>query len=194
MSHKHWVARQNKLEIPRDKDEVNKREIHECDGWTHDLGTMVVPLTLKSTHKTQALVREPPTIVSRREEDAVLRKWTLPRYCWARFILETKTKVGSTTVKTPVPRTHPNIDEAPTSPKSHTHPSHEYVRWSRDPEAVATPQTPKPTRKTKVGNTGGKVPVLRTNPRIGESPTEPKPPTHPSHPRKPPVHQPRLHP
>ena len=32
MPHIHWVARQNKLEIPRDKDEVNKREIHECDG------------------------------------------------------------------------------------------------------------------------------------------------------------------
>jgi hypothetical protein len=30
--HIHWVARQNKLEIPRDKDEVNIREIHECDG------------------------------------------------------------------------------------------------------------------------------------------------------------------
>jgi hypothetical protein len=29
MPHIHWVARQNKLEIPRDKDEVNKREIHE---------------------------------------------------------------------------------------------------------------------------------------------------------------------
>ncbi len=26
MSHIHWVARQNKLDIPRDKDEVNKRE------------------------------------------------------------------------------------------------------------------------------------------------------------------------
>jgi hypothetical protein len=36
MPHIHWVARQNKLEIPRDKDEVNKREIHECDGRTHD--------------------------------------------------------------------------------------------------------------------------------------------------------------
>ena len=31
MSYIHWVARQNKLEIPRDKDEVNKREIHECE-------------------------------------------------------------------------------------------------------------------------------------------------------------------
>ncbi len=28
MTHIHWVARQNKLEIPRDKDEVNNREIH----------------------------------------------------------------------------------------------------------------------------------------------------------------------
>jgi hypothetical protein len=32
MSHIHWVTRQNKLEIPRDKFEVNKRETHECDG------------------------------------------------------------------------------------------------------------------------------------------------------------------
>jgi hypothetical protein len=45
MSHRHWVARQNKLEIPRDKDEVNKREIHECDGRAHDPDTMVAPLT-----------------------------------------------------------------------------------------------------------------------------------------------------
>jgi len=38
MSHIHWVPRQNKLERPRDKDEVNKREIRERDGranmWT----------------------------------------------------------------------------------------------------------------------------------------------------------------
>jgi hypothetical protein len=45
MTHIHWVGRQNKLEIPRDKDEVNKREIHECDGRTHDPDTMVSPLT-----------------------------------------------------------------------------------------------------------------------------------------------------
>jgi hypothetical protein len=30
MSHIHWVERQNKLEIPKEKDEVNKREVHEC--------------------------------------------------------------------------------------------------------------------------------------------------------------------
>ena len=36
---------QNKLEIPRDKAEVNKREIHERDGRVHDPDTMVAPLT-----------------------------------------------------------------------------------------------------------------------------------------------------
>ncbi len=81
MSHIHWVTRQNKLEIPRDKDEVNKWEIHECDGWGHDPDTMVDPLTPKPTHKAQSLVREPSTVVSRREEDVALRKWQLSRYC-----------------------------------------------------------------------------------------------------------------
>jgi hypothetical protein len=68
MSHIHWVARQNKLEISRDKDEVNKWEIHEYDGWSHDPDTMVAPLTPKTTRKTEALSRTPPTIVSCREE------------------------------------------------------------------------------------------------------------------------------
>ena len=43
MSHIHWVGRQNNLEIPRDKDEVNKREIHERDGRVHDPDKMVSP-------------------------------------------------------------------------------------------------------------------------------------------------------
>ena len=43
MTHTHWVTRQNKLEIPRDEDEVNEREIHECDGRAHDPDTMEVP-------------------------------------------------------------------------------------------------------------------------------------------------------
>ena len=43
MSHIHWVTRQNKLEIPTDKDEVNKREIHEYKGRTNDPDTMVAP-------------------------------------------------------------------------------------------------------------------------------------------------------
>jgi hypothetical protein len=149
MPHIRWVARQNKLKIPRDKDEVNKREIHECDGRVHDPGTMVDPLTPNPTRKAEALSREPPTIALCREEDAALRKWPLPRYCCASCILETKTKVGSTTEKVPTPRTHPNIDEAPTVPKSHTHPSHECVGRARDPQVMTDPTTPTPTCKAE---------------------------------------------
>ena len=90
MSHIHWVARQNKLEIPRDKDEVNKREIHECDGRAYDPDTMAAPLTPKPTRKAEALVRAPPTIASCREDDTVLRKWSLSRCCCASCILVNK--------------------------------------------------------------------------------------------------------
>jgi hypothetical protein len=82
---------------------------------------MVVPLTPKPTRKTEALVRVPSTITLFHEEDSAVRNWPLSRYCCANCILETKTKVGSTTVKVPDPRTHPNIDEVSTTPKSHTH-------------------------------------------------------------------------
>jgi hypothetical protein len=47
MTYIHWVARQNKLEIPNDE-EVNTREIYKCDGQTYDPDTMVVPLTPKT--------------------------------------------------------------------------------------------------------------------------------------------------
>jgi hypothetical protein len=42
MRHIHWVARQNKLEIPNDEEEVNTREIHKCHGPAHDPDTIVV--------------------------------------------------------------------------------------------------------------------------------------------------------
>ncbi len=75
MSHIHWVARQNKLEIPKDKDEVNKREIHESDGRAHDPDTMVTPLTPKPKHTVETLPRAPPTMASFCEEDATLRNF-----------------------------------------------------------------------------------------------------------------------
>ncbi len=75
MPHIHWVARQNKLEIPNDEEEVNTREIHQCDGQEHDPDTMVTPLTPKPTRKAEALAKAPPTIASRREEDVALKKW-----------------------------------------------------------------------------------------------------------------------
>jgi hypothetical protein len=90
MPHIHWVARQNKLEIPNDEEEVNTREIHKYDGQTHDPDTMVVPLTPKSTRKAEALAKAPPTIASRREEDVALKKWPKPWLCCANGILETK--------------------------------------------------------------------------------------------------------
>ena len=54
MPHIHWVERQNKLEIPKEKDEVNKREVHECDVRTRDPDAMVVPPTPKPTFKAEA--------------------------------------------------------------------------------------------------------------------------------------------
>jgi hypothetical protein len=71
---------------------------------------MTTPPTPKSTCKVETLVRDQPTIVSRREEDVALRKWSLSRYCSVRYILETKTKVGSTGSKVPTLRTNPKID------------------------------------------------------------------------------------
>jgi hypothetical protein len=90
MPYIHWVPRQNKLEIPNDKEEVNTREIHKCDGQTHDPDTMVVPLKPKPTRKAEALTKAPSTIVSRREEDVELKKWPKPWLCCANGILETK--------------------------------------------------------------------------------------------------------
>jgi hypothetical protein len=49
MSHIHWVTRQNKLETPKEKDEVNKREVHECDVRTRNPDAMVVQPTLEMT-------------------------------------------------------------------------------------------------------------------------------------------------
>ena len=65
----HCVARQNKVETPRDKDEVNNREIREYDGRVNDPDTMVAPLTPKPTRKVEDLTRVTPTIVSSREEE-----------------------------------------------------------------------------------------------------------------------------
>jgi hypothetical protein len=74
MTHIHWVARQNKLETPKEKDEVKKREVHECDVRTRDPDTMVDPPTPKPTWKTEALGRAPPTIASSCEGNAVVKK------------------------------------------------------------------------------------------------------------------------
>jgi hypothetical protein len=81
--HIHWVERQNKLEIPKEKDEVNKREVHECDVRVRDPDTMVVPPTPKPTFKAESPAKAPPTIASSCEGNAALKKWHLPRLCCA---------------------------------------------------------------------------------------------------------------
>jgi hypothetical protein len=53
----HWVARQNKLETPKEKDKGNKREAYECDGRARDPDAMVSPPTPKPTRKAKALAR-----------------------------------------------------------------------------------------------------------------------------------------
>ncbi len=59
MTHIHWVTRQNKLEIPIDKDEVNKTRNPRIQ-WAnersrHDGSPWTTPLTPKSTRKTEPL-------------------------------------------------------------------------------------------------------------------------------------------
>jgi len=59
-------------------------------------------------------------------------------------ILETKTKIGSTVVIDPDPRTNSNIDDVSTVPKPHTHPSH--------------PETPRPsTPSSSLGSTSSSI-------------------------------------
>jgi hypothetical protein len=48
---------------------------------------MVVPLTPKPTRKAEALAKAPPTIASRREEDAALKEVALPRYRYYFFFI-----------------------------------------------------------------------------------------------------------
>ncbi len=63
--------------MSNDEEEVNTWWIHMCDGQVHDPDTMVAPLTPKPTRKSEALVKAPPTITSRREEDVsiILLLW-----------------------------------------------------------------------------------------------------------------------
>ncbi len=100
------------LELPNDEEEVNTRDIHKCDGQAHDTDTMTTPLTPKPTRKAETLAKAPPTIVSRRKEDAGLKEVAKAWLCCANDIFETKTKDGSTAAKAPAPRTNPNTKEA----------------------------------------------------------------------------------
>jgi hypothetical protein len=81
MDHIHWVPRQNKLETRKEKDEVKKREVHECDDRVLDPDVMVDPPTPKPTCKAEGLARAMSTIVSSCEGNSTMKKWDLPRFC-----------------------------------------------------------------------------------------------------------------
>jgi len=71
MTHIHWVARQNKLEIPNDEEEVNTREIHKCDGQAHDPDTMIAPLTPKPTRKAEALAKLNVLLANKKKDEKI---------------------------------------------------------------------------------------------------------------------------
>jgi hypothetical protein len=104
---------------------------HKCDGQVRNPGEMTVPPTPKPTRKPETLAMAPPTIASRREEDAALKEVAKARLSCANGIFETKTKDGITGAKVPAPRTDPKANESPTAPTPHTRPSH--------------PETPRPS-------------------------------------------------
>jgi hypothetical protein len=54
-SHRHWVGRGTGT--PKDKVEVNRREVSECEGWVWDLDTRGAPDRLRLIRKTTVLVR-----------------------------------------------------------------------------------------------------------------------------------------
>ncbi len=75
MSHIHWVDRGTG--IPKDRDEVNRREVCECDGWVCDLDVMGDPSKLSVIRKAAALARVRPTFLLNCWEKAERWKWNM---------------------------------------------------------------------------------------------------------------------
>ncbi len=72
----HWVDRGTGT--PKDRDEVNRREVCECDGWVCDLDVIVVPSKLRVIRKDSTLSRILPTRDLRRETNTGWWKWMNP--------------------------------------------------------------------------------------------------------------------
>ncbi len=75
----HWVTRGTGS--PQDKDEVNRREVSECDGWVCDLDVMVTPSKLRVTRRTVPLVRMLSVHDLSCEEKVERWKWNWSRSC-----------------------------------------------------------------------------------------------------------------
>ena len=73
----HWVARGTGT--PKDRDDVNRRDVCECDGWACVLEVIGVPSIFKLIRKTATLARVLPTFDFCWAENAARRKWNMPR-------------------------------------------------------------------------------------------------------------------
>ena len=72
MTRIHWVVRGTGT--PKDKDEVNKREVCECDGCVCDLEAIGVPSIFNIIRSAAALTRMLPTLNLSCEEKALFIK------------------------------------------------------------------------------------------------------------------------
>ncbi len=63
---------------PKDRDEINRREVCECDGCVCVLEEVGIPQRLRFTRKTTDLVRMFPILDFRWEENTARRKWNSP--------------------------------------------------------------------------------------------------------------------
>ncbi len=75
-SHIHWVTWGTGT--PKDRNEVNKQEVCECDGWVCDLDVTGSPLIFKIIRNATTLARMLPTFDFRCEEKGVWWKWNGP--------------------------------------------------------------------------------------------------------------------
>ncbi len=76
MTHIHWVVRGTGT--PKNEDEVNKREVCECDGCMCDLEGIGIPSIFNFIRSVAALARMLPTLDLSCEEKAERWKWNWP--------------------------------------------------------------------------------------------------------------------
>ena len=85
-----WVSR--RTGTPKDRDEVNRREDCEFDGWVCDLNVIGAPSNLSVIRRAAALVRMFPTRDLSIEEKVVRWKWKNPQSCCASWTPEAAKK------------------------------------------------------------------------------------------------------
>jgi hypothetical protein len=74
--HIHWVARGTGT--PKDRDEFNRREVWEWDGWVCDLEAIGATSIFSVIRSAAALVRMLSTLDLSCAENAVRRQWNCP--------------------------------------------------------------------------------------------------------------------